>query len=346
MSRFARVMGLVIVLCAVVGLLWRSDYSLINGRQLPGRQVWAQSDSSSRRTEFQLLNQSVDRDRLRQHVEALSIVRHRERDRLQARQYIVEQLQRAGWIPEEQTFDVRSADSQIRGVNIVATQPGRDSAEDSILLGAHYDTVMGSPGADDNASAVAVVLEVARLLADAPSTHPLTLALFDLEEAGFLGSQAFVNALGRSPDVEAAIILEMIGYACHEAGCQTYPSILPIDPPSDTGDFLAVIGDLGHPFIVNAFRNSVSVLQEVDGVDVPDVFTLSVPTLGGLTPDLFRSDHVPFWRSGRGAVMVTDTANFRNPHYHRESDRPETLDIDFLSGSATIILETIARLIG
>lgn len=171
MSRFARVMGLVIVLCAVVGLLWRSDYSLINGRQLPGRQVWAQSDSSSRRTEFQLLNQSVDRDRLRQHVEALSIVRHRERDRLQARQYIVEQLQRAGWIPEEQTFDVRSADSQIRGVNIVATQPGRDSAEDSILLGAHYDTVMGSPGADDNASAVAVVLEVARLLADAPSTH-------------------------------------------------------------------------------------------------------------------------------------------------------------------------------
>ncbi|MEB3214374.1 MAG: M28 family peptidase [Leptolyngbyaceae bacterium] len=359
MTRLSRVVGFIMIACVAAILVWRSA-DLFPETQQPLRdRAWANAGSPEQavvsQLEEHLSERHVDGDRLLRHVEALSVIRHSESERGQAKQYIMEQLQLAGWRPEAYEFSASITSDQGRGVNIVATQPDpasdidpvtdsvTDSAPGAILLGAHYDTVAGSPGADDNASAVAVVLELARLLADVPTRHPLTIALFDLEETGLLGSTAFVETLGRSPNIEGAVILEMMGYACYEAGCQTYPSVLPVEPPSDTGNFLAVVGDLGHSFIVDAFRSSATALQDTD--KVPDVYTLQVPTLGRLTPDLFRSDHVPFWRSGIGAVMVTDTANFRNPHYHQSSDRPDTLDMDFLTGSAGITLRAIAHLL-
>lgn len=290
-----------------------------------------------------LVNQSVNGDRLLQDVEQLATSRYSDVERQQTRQYLMQQLQEAGWHPEERPFASQESELQedgvTAGVNILAVQPGRDPDAGTIVVGAHYDSVARSPGADDNASGVAVVLELARLLANTPASHPLAIALFDLEEAGLVGSKAFTQSLPQNMTIDGAIILEMMGYACRQAGCQTYPQGLPIAPPSDVGDFLAIVGDLGHPSLVDAFKHTT-----VDSARLP-VFTLQIPTLGDMTPDLLRSDHVSFWRKGVGAVMVTDTANFRNPHYHQPSDTPDTLDAQFLVDSATVVLGAIAQLI-
>jgi hypothetical protein len=352
MARFWRGISFILIIGVGVSLLWQgaglfplSLSSATNERAAGAPSMSSPSMSSMQMVWPQVSNQQIERDRLIQHVDALSTVRHSERERAAIRQYLVEQLEGWGWTVEQQSFESRLENAQLHGVNLVATIAGNDPAARAVVLGAHYDTVAGSPGADDNASAVAVVLELARLLADVPTSRPVEIVLFDLEEAGLLGSTAFVDELGRSPNVEGAVILEMLGYACYIPGCQSYPSVLPIDPPSDTGDFLAVVGDVGHPFIVDAFRRGTMALKAQTVPNVPETFTLQVPTLGRLTPDLFRSDHVPFWRRGIGAVMVTDTANFRNPNYHQSSDRPETLDVDFLTGAATVTLEAIARLL-
>ncbi|MEM9448123.1 MAG: M28 family peptidase [Cyanobacteria bacterium P01_E01_bin.6] len=345
MMRLSRIAVFSVIVCAVVGLLVMGGSRFPLPEKWSGQPPWSEPATSAQPLLAQLSSNPVDGDRLLRDVEMLATVRHSEDERQHARQYILTQLQLAGWHPEEQIFEASLAGSRVTGVNIIAIQPGRSSDAGTIVLGAHYDSVIGSPGADDNASAVAVVLELARSLSDVPTHHPLAIALFDLEELGFLGSTAFVQDMGRSLTIEGAVILEMVGYACHTTGCQTYPSVLPIDPPSDTGDFLAVVGDLGHPFLVDAFKGNASETNAVEEPQLPSVVTLQVPTFGQMTPDLFRSDHVPFWRHGIGAVMVTDTANFRNPHYHQPSDRPETLDMEFLKGSAMATLQAIARLL-
>lgn len=271
---------------------------------------------------------TVNPDRLWSDLQALSVPRFTEADRVQTRTYLVEALQTAGWQP--QTVDYET------GVNLVATRPGTDPQAGTILLGAHYDTVERSPGADDNATAVAAVLEIARLFR---SATPVTLqvALFDQEEVGLLGSFDFTRQLA-SNDLKGAVILEMLGYACHTEGCQRYPAVLPIAPPTDRGDFLAVIGDQGHSFLIDSFTRSSQ-------PDLPQVLTLAIPLLGPLTPDLLRSDHAPFWQQGFGAVMVTDTANFRNPHYHQPSDLIDTIDRTFFSGSVQLVTNALTELL-
>ncbi|MBD1849679.1 M20/M25/M40 family metallo-hydrolase [Leptolyngbya sp. FACHB-711] len=270
-------------------------------------------------------------DRLIADVEQLAFVRHEAADRARARSYIMQQLQSAGWQVQEQPFGEG-------GVNLVAERPGNGSTAGVILLGAHYDTVEDSPGADDNATAVATLLETARLFQQKQTPRSLRLVFFDLEEAGLLGSEAYVQQLQSEPTFDGAVILDMLGYACQTPGCQTFPSVLPIAPPTDRGNFLGVIGDQGHPALTQSFTDA-------NRPNLPQVLTLSVPTMGRFTPDLVRSDHAPFWRSGRGAVLVTDTANFRNPHYHQPSDTPETIDRDFFLGSAQTVINAIAILL-
>ncbi|MGC9504015.1 M28 family peptidase [Baaleninema sp.] len=270
----------------------------------------------------------VDSDRLFGYVETLAFPRDDLPDRRRARQYLLETLTEAGWSPKLQAFE--------GGANLVATRPGSDPEAGTILVGAHYDTVAGSPGADDNASGVATVLELAQLLGEYPSRRRLTVVLFDREEDGLLGSLNFVSP-DTTTDLRGAIVLEMTGYACYEVGCQTYPSGLRGDFP-ETGDFLGVVGNTAASEVVAAFEN-------LQGEDLPDIVTLTVPFNGVAFPDLLRSDHAPFWLAGVGAVMVTDTANFRNPHYHRSSDTPETIDRPFLTGNAQAIVTAIAGLL-
>ena len=273
---------------------------------------------------------TIDADRLWADLATLSVLRFSEGDRQRTRDYLAETLQAAGWVVQYQPFD--------SGINLYAERPGTDPDAGAILVGAHYDTVERSPGADDNATAVAATLEVARVLGNLPTPRTLKVVFFDQEEAGLVGSFAWVDQPGFTDHLHGAVILEMLGYACHTDGCQSYPPILPFTPSTTRGDFIAVIGDQGHPELIDSF---VQVAQS----DRPPVLTLPVPLLGPLTPDLLRSDHAPFWSKGIGAVMVTDTANFRNPHYHQPTDLPDTLDRPFYTGVVQLVVEAIAQLL-
>ena len=194
------------------------------------------------------------------------------------------------------------------------------------LVCAHYDSVPGTPGADDNASAVAVMLAVARR-----SRPDVAFVAFNREEDGLLGSADFVRWLAteEAPAVREVHVLEMVGYTDPRAGSQRLPPFLPRWLlPRDRGDFVALVGlGAGH-------RMAAAVRRTADGaLGVPPVVSLQAPrALLGWAPDLGRSDHLPFLEGGLPAVMWTDTAEFRTPHYHRRSDTPDTLDYGFMAG--------------
>ncbi|TAG76169.1 MAG: M20/M25/M40 family metallo-hydrolase [Oscillatoriales cyanobacterium] len=281
----------------------------------------------------------VDSSRLWKHVETLAGEREGERARSFTRDYISQQLKTFGFSPKLQEFD--------RGINVFAERKGTDSNAGAILIAAHYDTVPQSPGADDNATGVAAVLEVARLLGSRPTPRTLQVAFFDREEIGLLGSLAFAGSPARLKNLQGAIVLDMIGYACRTAGCQRYPEGLKPQPfldaagvtSPDKGEFIAVIGDAEHPLLLGTFAESPQ-------ADLPPVMTLPVPLKGLLTPDVLRSDHAPFWYKGVGAVLVTDTANLRSPHYHQSTDTLANIDRPFFIGSAQIVVNATAKLFG
>jgi Peptidase family M28 len=272
----------------------------------------------------------IQPDRLWADLTELAVNRYSEDDRSLARNYITQSLRDAGWAPQAQPFD--------QGINIFAERPGTDPTAGTILIGAHYDTVEPSPGADDNATSVATVLEMARLFGSLPTPRTLQLAFFDKEEAGLLGSFAFVNRLTQPNDLQGAVILEMLGFACYTSGCQHYPVGLPIDPPTDRGDFLAVIGDQGHMPLIQGF-------EQASQPELPPIVTLPLPLVRFLPPDLLRSDHAPFWQKGIGAVLITDTANFRTPHYHQPSDTLEAIDRPFFNGAAQLVVNAATQLL-
>jgi hypothetical protein len=276
----------------------------------------------------------VSSDKLFAHILRLNFTRHTLAERSRTRAYVTRELKKLGWKSKLEKFT--------DGVNVFAERQGTNKEAGAILVAAHYDTVFASPGADDNATGVAVALEVARLFGSRATPKTLQLALFDKEEAGLLGSKAFVSNKAHLENLDGVIVMDMVGYACHTAGCQKYPSGLPIAPPSDKGDFLAVVGDTEHLPLLKAFQNSQIPPGESN---LPPVLTLPVPFKGLLTPDTLRSDHAPFWYQGIGAVLVTDTANLRTPHYHQPSDVPATIDRKFFTGAAQVVVNAVNLLL-
>ncbi|MGH8001358.1 MAG: M28 family peptidase [Brasilonema sp.] len=285
----------------------------------------------------------VSADKLFAHVQRLNFTRQTPAERSRTRTYITTELKKMGWKPKQERFQ--------DGVNIFAERLGTDKDAGAILVGAHYDTVYISPGADDNASGVAVILEIARIFGSRPTSRTLQLVFFDKEEAGLLGSKAFVTDKKHLKNLQGVIVMDMVGYACHTPGCQKYPTNLPMTPPSDKGDFLAVIGDTEHLPLLNAFQNSQTLprisfnKESTRETGLPAVLTLPIPLKGLLTPDTLRSDHAPFWYQGVGAVLVTDTANLRTPHYHQPSDVPATLDREFFAGAAQVVVNATRGLL-
>jgi Zn-dependent M28 family amino/carboxypeptidase len=194
-----------------------------------------------------------------------------------------------------------------------------------IVLGAHFDSVQGTPGADDNASGVAVLLEAARFLSRARLTSQLLFCGFNLEELDMIGSTHMAKQLkSAGAKIDAMISLEMVGYTDSRPGSQKYPFGLKAFYP-DRGDFISVIGNWRSGRLLRRFARQ---MRQVQGLPVE---TLSVPGNGGFIPAVRLSDHSPFWDAGYPALMVTDTSFFRNPHYHASTDTLETLDFDFMA---------------
>lgn len=271
---------------------------------------------------------NVDSKKLFAHVKALNYQRYTKVERDRARSYITQSLKKLGWLPTLQSFK--------GGINVFAQRTGTDSEAGAILLAAHYDTVTNSPGADDNASGVAVVLEVARIFGSHPTLRTLQLAFFDQEELGLRGSRAFAANKAHLENLRGVIVMDMVGFACYTPGCQQYPAGLPLIPSVERGNFLAAVGDAEHLSLLSAFQQP--------GQKIP-LLTLPIPLKGMLIPDTLRSDHAPFWYQGVGAVLLTDTANLRNPHYHQPSDTPANIERSFFTGAAQIVVNAITKLL-
>lgn len=202
------------------------------------------------------------------------------------------------------------------------------------LVGAHYDSVPATPGADDNASAVAVMLAAARALAARDPAAPVWFVGFNAEEDGFLGAHELVA--GGLPELAVAHVLEMVGYTDHRPGSQRLPAGIRA-PGVDRGDFLALLSRRRS----NRCAREVARRAAQRAPDLPVVRLETYGLLDRLMPDLHRSDHVPFWKAGLPAVMWTDTAEFRNPNYHRPSDTPDTLDYRFMAQVAQALTAAI-----
>jgi Zn-dependent M28 family amino/carboxypeptidase len=229
--------------------------------------------------------------------------------------------------------------------NVVATLYGSEPKRPWLLVGAHYDAISGSPGADDNASGVAVVLAAARALRQLKPAATLQFVGFTLEEpqTGLdryrHGSRHFARqARSTGRQYDGVFILEMVGYTDHRPGSQMVPrGILKAVPK--IGDFLGVIGDRrSRPLLARLEEAAVRYVPELK------VVTYWVFLKGLLIPISRWSDHAPFWDQGYPAVMLTDTAFLRNPHYHQPSDTPETLDYSFMTNVARAVIATVAGL--
>ena len=203
------------------------------------------------------------------------------------------------------------------------------------LIGAHYDSVAGTVGADDNASAIAVQLEVARHLKALKDHEELDLAVkfvsFTLEEppafgTRHMGSRVYAKKAKRENEqIDGMICLEMVGYSCHNPGCQSYPFPLMFLGYPKEGDFIGIVGNFRSRKFAQLLFQSFRKNHELP------VVKLTVPFRGWLMPSVRLSDHSSFWDRGFNAVMITDSAFYRNPHYHLPSDTMDRLDYRFMA---------------
>jgi Zn-dependent M28 family amino/carboxypeptidase len=216
--------------------------------------------------------------------------------------------------------------------NVVAEISFCDNPTKRYIVGAHYDSVVGTVGADDNASAVAVQLETARQLNMLKDRQELDMAVkfvsFPLEEpptygTRHMGSRVYaMKAWKEKEQIDGMICLEMVGYTSPN---QDYPFPLMFLGYPKKGDYIGIVGDFGS-------RSFTSSLFKAFGKnpDLPAI-KLTVPLGGYLLPSVRLSDHASFWDRGFKAVMITDTAFYRNPHYHMASDTMEKLDYRFMA---------------
>ncbi|MCI0650788.1 MAG: M20/M25/M40 family metallo-hydrolase [Planctomycetes bacterium] len=291
----------------------------------------------------------IDGAALRRHVEALAAIGPRPPADVEAaravRGYLREELESYGYRVDEEHFhapaNVVISLPRLAGggylvypldavpqCNLTARLDGKENPDRVVEVGAHFDTVYFTPGADDNSSGVAGVLEIARVLAGAECAKTVRFCLFAAEEgrkAPLAGSREHVRRIGeeRAEQVEGIIVLEMIGFASSREGSQSSPAPIPFLSPPSTGDFIAVVGKLSSGWLGNAFENAARRY-------VPELPLYSANRIGAFFPDAWRSDHASYWSAGLAGVMITDTADFRNRNYHQPSDTPETLDDQFL----------------
>lgn len=268
------------------------------------------------------------RDGLRRDVEKLggaigerNTVFHRHL--IAAAEFIEAELRQAGYDIRRQEYEVagkicRNLDAETKGV----TRPA-----EIVIVGAHYDSVLGSPGANDNGSGVAALLALARAFAGKSAARTLRFVAFVNEEPPYfqtraMGSMVYAGACrGRGEDIVAMISLETIGYYSDERGSQAYPFPLNFFYPG-TGNFIAFVGNVSSRRLVR---------KAVESFRRHAPFPSEGAAVFGFIPGVGWSDHWSFWRHGYPAIMATDTAPYRYPFYHSAGDTPDQIDYDRLA---------------
>lgn len=242
-----------------------------------------------------------------------------------AEKFLAGSLEAAGYEPQRQAWEVRGFEV----ANLVAELPGGAAADEIVVVGGHYDSARGTPGANDNASGTAATLALARAFAGRKPARTLRFVCFANEEPPWfqtddMGSLRYARRCReRKEKVVGMLSLETLGYYSDEPGSQTFDSCPPLRLLyPDTGDFVAFVADVGSADlarrVVGAFRD-----------------TTKFPSHGCCLPAAIKgvgwSDHWSFWQAGYPAVMVTDTAPFRYPHYHEPEDTPDKIDYERLA---------------
>jgi aminopeptidase YwaD len=251
----------------------------------------------------------------------------------QAAQYIEKEFLKAGLDVKEDCFQWEGKSYK----NIVAEKKGMTSPNRVFILGAHYDTVSGSPGADDNTSGVAVLLEIARNIQSVSLEGTVRLIAFSLEENDYIGSTHYVESLKKGKEeVIGMISLEMVGFTGPR---QDYPPYLDPKYYPNVGDFIAIIGNEKSQKLLEKVCQSFKTHLP----QLPLEFLL-VPGNGEGMEEVRLSDHSTFWDRGAPALMVTDTGFLRNPNYHLSSDRIETLNFEFMQKVATGVYFSMVEL--
>ncbi len=243
-----------------------------------------------------------------QHVDALHA----------AEDYIKQVWQKQGYQVERQAYRERN----IECANLEVTQPGKLHAGQIILVGAHYDTVYGSPGANDNGSGIAALLELSRLFQGEATNASLRFVAFVNEEPPFFfsgrqGSNIYARMIRqRGDNIRLMLALETMGYYSSKPCSQDYPPLFRYFYP-DTGNFISFVTNFGSRRVMLKLATA---FRQVSDFPLEHVATFA------FIPGVAWSDHLSFWRQNYKALMVTDTAFYRYPYYHSAEDTAEKLD--------------------
>ncbi|MEM8510251.1 MAG: Zn-dependent exopeptidase M28 [Bacteroidota bacterium] len=279
---------------------------------------------------FEGVLESVSKHRIKDNISAMEGIRHHKYGKnllKETRTLIEEEFRNQNIVPWRHTFDYSGTmgiNPGTTGINIIGSIVGIDSTSSQrMVVCAHYDSVGNSPGADDNASGVAGILEVMRVLSKYAFNKSIDFIAFDLEEVGLRGSRAYANDPKNNLNILGLINFEMIGYTCRSKECEHMSS--------------------PDKFIFNIAVDRSSDLQEAfNTMAEAYVPNLEVyPVYSNNESDHRRSDHAPFWDKNIPALFITDGANHRNPHYHRTTDTSGTLDYDFASNIVKTTVATI-----
>lgn len=235
-----------------------------------------------------------------------------------AADYITEFWQATGYSVAAQRYSV----NDISCANLEVVRGGRKRPEETLVVGAHYDTVPGSPGADDNASGIAALLEISRRFLAIETDLTVRFAAFVNEEAPFffsskMGSMVYAEAAQRrGDDIRLMISLEMLGCYDDTPGSQQYPPLFRLFYP-DQGNFIGFVSNLRSRGML---KKTVRAFRKHSDFPAEHVATFA------FVPGVALSDHLSFWRQGYRALMVTDTAFYRYPYYHTHLDTPDRID--------------------
>ncbi|MFZ5450110.1 MAG: M28 family peptidase [Thermodesulfobacteriota bacterium] len=241
-----------------------------------------------------------------------------------AEDYVFQRFADMGYIPRRQTFIYMR--EQVSNIIV-----GDEKPSGYYLLGAHFDTVAGTPGADDNASGVAVLLEVARLARNLTLPRPWAFVGFTCEEppaffTPYMGSRVYAKKARRERhQILGMLCLEMVGYYSQTPGSQSLPLSLRLLGYPTTGNFIGLVSDGRSRPLLKRLEAAIK-----GGCRLPAV-TLAVPLGGHILPEVRLSDHANFWDEGYPAIMLTDTAFMRNANYHGPGDVMERLDLDAMT---------------
>jgi Zn-dependent M28 family amino/carboxypeptidase len=251
-----------------------------------------------------------------------------------AAEYIASCWRMQGYEVVAQAYGVRG----VRCANLEATRPGTTRADQILLIGAHYDSVMGSPGANDNASGVAALLEISGLFARCRPAMTVRFVAFVNEETPFFmtrrqGSAVYAKAArARGDDIRLMLSLEMLGCFSDAIGSQGYPPLFRWFYP-ECGNFLAFISN---------FRSRALVRQLAGKFRRHSDLPLEYAWLPSVIPGVSWSDHRSFWKRGYAAFMVTDTAFYRYPYYHTADDTPDKLSYSLFARATDGLCLTLA----